>query len=526
MKKATKQVMGIALSLALTTTILAGCGKKDENQKAELDMDTSQPVTIDMMLLNNTSGDGSEFIIKQELKEKFNADISFSLNNNQSHFEKLNLLIASNELPDIVSPLPAEKTKLIGPKGALVPIDEYFDYLPNLKKYLDKDKVNMVSAMADDGHIYALPRFAPDKKDYKWTPIIRQDYLDELNIPVPTTYDELFDALRKIKTAHPETVGIVNREKMDFLRAFGVGYNTAPEMFYNKETDKFEYGPTNTGFKELITDFAQAWKDGILDKEFFTASEQQWQEKFLGGNGVFTLDWPKRAYNLKDSYGKLHPGDTKFNTTLIEPLVSDNYKTKRLNYSETLGLWTSWAISSNTKNLGRILQIVDWMYSDEAQEMVQWGIKDETFTLTEDGKHQYTSNLKASYNPDGQVDPMNTLGLNHNRIMRVEKDNGVTEVPVDLKAIIDGYQDTVEGYETDYKIALTFTEQQSDRIEEIKMITDTLVNESVVAFVTGTKPIDQFDQFVSEIRAQGGEELEKIYAEAYASYQEKMNAVQ
>ena len=130
--------------------------------------------------------------------------------------------------------------------------------------------------------------------------------------------------------------------------------------------------------------------------------------------------------------------------------------------------------------------------------------------------------MKASYNPQGTVDPMNTLGLNHNRIMRVEKDNGVVEIPDDLNKIIQGYKNNVEGYETDYKIALTFTEEQSDRIEEIKMVTDTLVSEGVVAFVTGTRPMSEFDGFVAQLRQQGGDELEKIYAEAYASYQEKM----
>lgn len=524
MKEFWKRIIGFTAASALAVGLLTGCG--DKNGGVAVDMDTSQPITIEMMVLNNTSGDGSEFVIKDVVKEKFNIDIKFSLNNNQSHFEKLNLLIASNELPDIVAPLPADRCKLIGPKGALAPLDEYFEYLPNVVKYLEADKVNMVSAMADDGHIYALPRFAPDKKDYKWAPIIRQDYLEELNIPAPASYKELIDALRQIKAAHPNTVGIVNREKMNFLKAYGVGYNTFDTMFYNKETDTFEFGPMNAGFKEMMNDFSQAWKDGLLDKEFFTASEQQWQEKFLNGSGVFTLDWPKRAYSLNESYKKLHPDDTKFNTNLIEPLVSENYTKKRLNYSETLGLWTSWGISSNTKHLGRILQMVDWMYSDEAQELVQWGREGEHFVLNGDGRHQYASSLQASYNPEGTIDPMNTLGLNHNRIMRVEKDNGVVEVPDALNAIIQGYSASVEGYETDYKIALTFTEEQSSRIEEIKMVTDTLVSEGVVAFVTGTRPMGEFDGFVEQIRQQGGAELEEIYAAAYSAYQQKMQSAQ
>ena len=57
------------------------------------------------------------------------------------------------------------------------------------------------------------------------------------------------------------------------------------------------------------------------------------------------------------------------------------------------------------------------------------------------------------------------------------------------------------------------------------MVTDTLVNEGVVAFVTGERPMSEFDSFVEQVRSQGGAELEKIYADAYASYKEKMSNI-
>ena len=106
--------------------------------------------------------------------------------------------------------------------------------------------------------------------------------------------------------------------------------------------------------------------------------------------------------------------------------------------------------------------------------------------------------------------------------MRVEKDNGVVTLPDDLYEIVQGYKENVEGYETNYKISLTFTEEQTDRIEEIQMVTETLIDENVVAFVTGTRPMSEFDSFVEEVRRQGGEELEEIYAGAYATYKEKL----
>ena len=36
-------------------------------------------------------------------------------------------------------------------------------------------------------------------------------------------------------------------------------------------------------------------------------------------------------------------------------------------------MWTSFAIGANTMHLDRILEMIDYMYSDEATTLFQWG---------------------------------------------------------------------------------------------------------------------------------------------------------
>lgn len=509
------------LTVLCVASMLAACGPNDTTVN-NMEDNENENVNIEFMLLNGISGDGAEFVPKKILEDKFNVTINFSLNNNSAHFEKLNLLIASNELSDITSPMPVETAKTIGPKGALVKIDEYLDSMPNFKRYLEKDPQNILALTAGDGHIYSLPRFAKGDTELKWTPMIREDYLEETGLGQPSTYAELYEVLRRIKELHPDTVGMVNCEGTAFLNAYGLGYNTYSGMFYNNVEDKFEYGPTNKGYKELVGDFAKLWKDGVLDKEFFTASEAQWQEKFLNGSAVFTLNWPAKAATLTESYLKLNPDDTKFKISLIDPLTTDNYDKMRLYCAETLGLWTSWAISSNASNIPRIIKLADYMYSDEAEVPMQWGIEGETYELTSDGKYKFADYIKAGYNPNGTVESQNTLGLNNNRLMRVENSNGVSERAGGIEKKLEYYRQNAEICETNYKINLTFTEDQNDRIEEINMVLETMVNENAVAFISGTRDISEYDAYVQEVKNMGGAELEEIYAEAYAAYKEKL----
>lgn len=42
-----------------------------------------------------------------------------------------------------------------------------------------------------------------------------------------------------------------------------------------------------------------------------------------------------------------------------------------------------------------------------------------------------------------------------------------------------------------------------------------MFNSNIDRFITGDRPISEFDAFVEELKAQGAEEMEKIYNDAY-----------
>lgn len=105
--------------------------------------------------------------------------------------------------------------------------------------------------LANDGHFYSIPKINL-LPEYKWCSIIRSDLVEETGKEMPTTMEELIEVLSAIKEKHPNIVGVVNADKMNFLQAYGVMYNTSREMFYDNMQDKWVYGPTNDGYRELV----------------------------------------------------------------------------------------------------------------------------------------------------------------------------------------------------------------------------------------------------------------------------------
>lgn len=507
-----KRIMALMLAVVIVFGV-TGCKKDSTSGKDTL--------SIEMMLLGGGNED-ENYMIKKIFKEKFDIDLKINQNIESSHFEKLKLLIASNELPDIVSPLPIDDAKTIGVKGALVPIDEYLDIMPNLQKYLKKDKVAYTSLLASDSHIYGLPKFN-ERQEYMNTPIIRADMLKAVGMENPTTMAELKKVLKAIKKKFPDTLGVVSRSKESAFNAYGIMYNTNSGMMYNKETDKWEYGPLNKGYKEMITDLNELHSEGLLDEEFFTSSAEQWEEKLLNNKGVFTLDWPNRAQVEEDLYKKLHPKDKDFDLELLMPITTNSAPDMRILWSEDVASYSSFGISSKTKDVERLLKAIDYLYSDEGAQLLQWGKEGEHFVY-ENGQKKYKEHIKVSYNPNATVNIDTAEGINSGHIMRVVKNDGINIFPEEVQKMSVKYQESAECFVTNQKIKLNFTTEQQDRIRVLNNNIATLVQEESVKMVMNLTPISKYDSFIKKIE-KDAKEMEKIYAAAYKEFKKQLKEV-
>lgn len=67
------------------------------------------------------------------------------------------MLAAGTDLPDIVMLPDKDDNMTYINSGIFIPLDEYFDYMPNYVKWLDENPSIRASMTAPDGHIYYVP---------------------------------------------------------------------------------------------------------------------------------------------------------------------------------------------------------------------------------------------------------------------------------------------------------------------------------------------------------------------------------
>lgn len=94
--------------------------------------------------------------------------------------------------------------------------------------------------------------------------MIRTDVLDKLGLKKPTTYDELYQVMKKMKEANPDSYpftaraanGLTGTENLinPISFAFGSGYTTfnGTKVYYEPKDKTYKFGPRCQSSKRLL----------------------------------------------------------------------------------------------------------------------------------------------------------------------------------------------------------------------------------------------------------------------------------
>ena len=246
-----KKLTSLALSAALMTGLMTGCGSSKSASTEEIVTEITEPVEITFWHAMN----GELEKTLQDLTDKFmkeNSKIKVNLQNQSSYPELQQKITATTsspkDLPTITQAYPG---------WMLNPMEE--GLVEDLKPYIENETLKfdnyedilegLRESTTIDGKIYGMPF-------NKSTEVIwyNKDLFEELNLEVPTTYEEFANVAKTIK----EKKGIV-----------GAGFdslNTFYTTFLKNEGVTFDSNIDVTG-KES-TKAANYYLDGIKEGYF------------------------------------------------------------------------------------------------------------------------------------------------------------------------------------------------------------------------------------------------------------------
>lgn len=521
-----KKVFASMMMLTMVGSLIAGCtgGKSDSAQSPkETTVESGTvasgnvyPLKVDQKLtywaeLNpnvaSTTPNFDQVPFFQEWQKRTGVQLQFTQPPSNQVKEALNMLLASGDLPDMIeyawgSDFPGGGQKAID-DGYILKLNDAIDkYAPNLKKYLKDHPEVDKQIKTDDGSYYVFPFIRGDNvlKTYQG-PIIRKDWLDELGLPVPTTIDEWYTALKAFKekkgVAAPLTflgtpTTLFGLDGGAFVGAFGVIKN-----FY-LDNGEVKYGPMEPGYKEFLATFHKWYEEGLIDKNIATVdtktmdsnmtSERSGASVWNSGSGIgkwtpLLKEKNEKAQLVPAPYPVLKKGD--------KPMFGQ----KDFSYVP-IG---SVAISANSKNVEAAVRMLDYGYSDEGHMFFNFGTEGTSYKLDKDYP-KYTDVVMN--NPD-KLAPAQALALYAR--------GGYNGPFVQDKRYIEQYyrmseqKDAIQIWsQTDaekYRVPpITPSPDESTELATIMNDVNTLVDEMSLKIILGLVPVDSYDSYVAKMK--------------------------
>lgn len=419
---------------------------------------------------------------------------------------KAALYLSSGEIPDIM--IARE------PKGKIEDYAEtgvFLDWAPLMEAYMPN-----VTAMSSDyavfdiftndsGNLYGIPGTFYDEDWCMEGWYYNKTVLDQYGVAVPTTKDELLEAMRTLKAANPDIIPFQNAWGMDYMKdgAMAKMYDsTDTGVQYNADTKKWEFGPTKEGsqFKSYLQFLNTLWTEGLVNPELNTASDEQMLALIDEGNWGFSYYY--LCYELRDLSVEID--------TMLCP-KGDN-GTAYVGVSAAMDGIPYWGIVGSAKNEHPeiLAQLADFMFSDEITVLRNWGVEGVTYEVNADGSMSYLPSIKTGANPAGTIET-GDIGFGKNPIgalfgiQSVEAMKTKDYAPKDI-ASMDDLVDALDNgiLLPDYPVSTPeMTPEELETVSTILAPIETYIDESIYKFIMGSMSFDDWDEFIANIESYG-----------------------
>lgn len=494
----------------LVVIATAGCKSDDTNTNPK-DNSSNTPLTLKVMRPDHPNQPLEKD--SPALKEIFNktgVKIDLDAVPSSNYDDRKNIALGTNNIPDIIRVTQTDLNNHAS-TGIFLDISEYLEYAPNLQKIIEENPE--INRLQVDGNLYGFPILGKWKVDAGPVPMMRVDLLEELNLEHPKNYEDLYGVLKAIREAYPNTYPQTNRNGTPHLLstiAFPLG--SGDGIYYDPDIDggKYVYGPAREEFKGVVAYLHRLYKDKLLDPDYAVNNAQMWQEKLSSGKSAFFFDNNTFAVNFNRALGEIDK-NAKFD---LIPLMENSYGQKRAYKFHRDWLTESFAVSSKVENPIEVIKFMDWMYSDEGVDVTNFGVLDEHYTI-ENGEYVISEDLLKKH--ASHTDPY--------RSMQGELGTGllsfatyIDERPMAAMSppeLLEWKEQIIseDGYFA-RPIDPPFTDDEREKLTDLLTKVNTLRDQEVDKFIMGTRSLDEYDDFINQLRDQGATEIEDIYNSA------------
>jgi len=443
-------------------------------------------------------------------------------------------LAAGFDLPDIVfgrANSISNPARLLesGVTVDLLPLIE--EHAPNLQRIMRDYPTIAVERIDDDGRMFSLPyNIATDDENLPAI-MLREDWVDKLGMSMPETVEEFTAVLRAFKNGDPNGNGVADEVPLtmrysgflDYLKpGFGIHIESWRDVASPDPQGEFVLQFARPEYREWVAWTRTLYEEELIDRMAFNPGDQneriiqllRSETSVLGG-----VAWWSNSVAGGFSRTYLQKVDPDATLTVVPPPRSRFVSEVQVRRGNAVTGHT--IITRDSSNPEAAIRFIDFCFSPEGSEIGNWGILGDSYDIV-NGDKVFTNRVKAE-----EIDPNwylpEAYGLRHWLIVSewepwgrllgwTESDFRNNDVMKSLATL-----PAVPG--------LVFTESERLLREEIMGDLLTFVSENEMKFITGVRPMSEWDSFVDEAltRYRGRDYLEDVVLPAHRRNLDKIS---
>lgn len=478
------KVWAVISSVALSS-ILAACGGESSGSQTNEGAGTGQIRIMSTFFSPTPPADDNP--VKQEIEKATNTDLNIEWVSDNNYAEKLNVILASGDIPDLVfinDPFHPVFRNAAN-QGAFWDVSEFINDYPNIKAGISEEAW---AATAIDGKNYGIPRPRPAEGESFF--VVRQDWLDNLGLKAPTTTEELYKVMKAFTENDPDkngkndTIGMagqVNPTDMGQLAEVEQSFTGAVGDWKETDDGKITYTGLLPEMKESLEFLHRAHQEKLIPTDFSSMQLTQVKDMFKAGEAGILEE---KAGTMQEYYEALSQIDEKFDFKNLMPLTNINgYNPKGAGFSGLNAI----PKTVPEEKVKMILAMVDGWMEEDVFKMHQQGIE---------GIHHTVENGEVVIDSDKVL--ADSIG-DFNQIVYVSDPYASSikpTFPEEVKTLYKEIQDEREKTSvSDISIGL-YSETAQTYLPELKKQAQDLKTKIIL----GQEPLSAWDDFTASLK--------------------------
>lgn len=551
----------LALSAVMSITACnsqRGADDKDEDEIGYNYTDPDKPIVKDKNQVkfsvtapkNSMALDYNDMLVFKNLEDQTNVVVNYNnLSESQYQTQKQLILADVNNLPDALYHAGFTNKELVqygSNRKTIAALDEYLDFMPNMKRILTARPDIKAALQAPDGHIYSFPRIEEmGLKSHPNLLFINKEWvgklIDEGKLSFNLSKDSLVDGLKLKRSELKEILtqfkandmngngnaddeipmsfvsGNWQGNESDLLASFGIPENADHKILVN---DVVTFNVQNPKWRTAVSEIAGWVKNGLIE----TAAFEDGQDTFLAKGKVDSKGFEKLGCFYWWEMETVISKEQQQNYIVMQPLVDDETNKQYVGVSNLQEIEKGEIVVFNkTADKNVLLTYFDRFYEPYTSAQLNYGPKGIVFEEELDENNM----LVTAPVPEGKtVDelrlknaPMGALCLTDNEWKHY--------VHMEPRAVLR--LERLEEYEKPYTMEgirgfpnISYTVQEINELAKYEQgLSDVIASKYTNWMISGNPITDSdWESFQTALNKAGIEKIKQINQDGYNRYLE------